>query len=98
MGFKDDRATISKAGVQPSAVIKGFDVVEDGSASFGEGREPSVVDEFIFETAPKGFDEGVVIAVAFATHGSNQAVPSKELPVSGTGKLGAAIGVNDKRP
>ena len=45
------------------AVIKGFDVVEDGRARFGEGGEALVVDHFIFEAAPEGFDKGVVVAV-----------------------------------
>ena len=82
--------------MKSGAVVEGFNVVEDGGASFGEGGEALVVDEFIFEAAPEGFDEGVVVAVAFAAHGSDQAILSKELPISRAGKLGAAIGVNDK--
>jgi hypothetical protein len=55
-----------------------------------------VIDDFIFETAPERLDEGVVVAIAFATHGSNQTVLGQDLPVSGAGKLHAAIGVDDK--
>ena len=50
---------------------KRFDVVEDGMASCGEGGEALVVDHFIFEAAPEGFDEGVVVAVSFPAHGSD---------------------------
>ncbi len=98
MGFKSDRAAISKTGVQSGAVIKGLDVVEDGGASFGIGGEALVIDHFIFEAAPERFDEGVVVAVAFAAHGSDQTMLGEELPVSGTGELHPAIGVDDERP
>jgi hypothetical protein len=37
VGFKENRTDIRKARVQPEAVIKGFDVVEDGAARLGEG-------------------------------------------------------------
>ena len=74
MGFKNDRALVGKTGVEPSAVIKGFDVVEDGGASLREGGEALVVDDFIFKAAPEGFDEGVVVAISFATHGGGEAV------------------------
>jgi len=84
--------------VQPGTVIKGFDVVEDGGARLGEGGEALMVDDFIFEAAPEGFDKGVVVAVAFAAHGSDQAILSEEPPISLAGKLSAAIGVNDDAP
>lgn len=73
--------------MQSGAVIEGFDVVEDGGANFGKGGEALVIDDLVFETAPEGFDEGVVVAVAFAAHGGDQTVLGEELPVSGTGKL-----------
>jgi len=82
---------ISKTGVESGAVREGFNVIEDSGACFGEGREALVVDDFVFEAAPEGFDEGIVVAVAFATHGSDEAVLSQDLPVSGAGKLHAAI-------
>jgi hypothetical protein len=84
--------------VESGAVIKGFDVVEDGIASLREGGEALVVDHFIFEAAPEGFDKGVVVAVAFPAHGSDQAMLSEELAISGAGKLRAAIGVDDEGP
>ncbi len=54
MGFKSDGAGVGKTGVQSGAVIKGFDVVEDGSARFCKGGEALVIDHFIFEAAPEG--------------------------------------------
>ena len=83
--------------MQSGTVIKGFDVVEDGTEGLGEGGEALVIDDFVFQAAPEGFDEGVIVAVAFAAHGSDQAILSEELPISRAGKLGAAIGVNDER-
>ena len=59
-----DRAAIGKTGVQSDAVIKGFDVVEDGGAGLGTSGEAVVIDQFVFERAPEGFDEGVIVAIA----------------------------------
>jgi hypothetical protein len=82
--------------VQSGTVIKGFDVIEDGTARLGEGGEALVIDHFVFEAAPEGFDEGVVVAIAFAAHGSDETVMGEDLPVSRAGKLRASIRVDDK--
>ena len=82
--------------MKSGAVIEGFDVVEDSGSNFIEGGEALVIDDFVFEAAPEGFDEGVVVAVAFAAHGSHQAVLGQELPVSGASKLRSAVGVDDE--
>ncbi len=82
--------------MESSAVVEGLDVVEDRQARFGEGGETLVVDDFVFKAAPEGLDEGVIVAVAFATHGGDQTVLGQDLPVSGAGKLHAAIGVDDE--
>ena len=60
--------------MESGAVIEGLDVVEDGRARLGEGSEALVVDQLVFKTAPEGFDEGVIIAVAWAAHGSAEAM------------------------
>ena len=65
--------------MQSGAVIKGFDVVEDRVASVVQGGEALMVNDFVFETAPERFDEGVVVTVAFAAHGSDQAVLGEDL-------------------
>ena len=97
MGFKSDWTAILKTGVQSGAVIEGLDIVEEGAASFFEGGEALVIDDFVFKAAPEGFDEGVVVTVAFAAHGSDQTVLGEDLAVSGTGELHPAIGVDDER-
>ena len=58
--------------MQSDAVIEDLDVVEDSGASLSEGGKAVVVDEFIFEAAPEGFDEGVIVAVALSTHGRTE--------------------------
>ena len=55
-----------------------------------------MVDDFVFEAAPEGFDEGVIVAIAFTAHGSDQTVLDEELPVSRAGKLHAAVRVDDE--
>ena len=82
--------------MESNAVIEGFDVIEDGGASCGVGGEAMMVDQFVFERAPEGFDESVVVAVAFAAHGSEQAVLSEYLAIGSAGELTTAIGVDDE--
>jgi hypothetical protein len=50
---------VGKAGVESGAVIEGFDVVEDGSTSLGEGGEAVMIDQFVFETAKEALDKGI---------------------------------------
>lgn len=50
--------------MQSGAVVEGFDVVEDGAASLLEGGKALVVDHFVFQAAPEGFDKGVVVTIA----------------------------------
>ena len=97
MGFKIDWTLIGKTGVQSGAVVKGLDVIEDGGASCSKGGEAMMIDQFVFESAPKGFDKGVVVAVAFAAHGREQTVLGEHLSVGGAGELSTAIGVDDER-
>ena len=96
MGFKIGWALVVKTGVESGAVVEGLDVIEDGGTSFGEGGETVVVNQFIFEATKKAFDKSVIVAVAFASHGSGQIVLSEELAISGTGELATAIGVDDE--
>ena len=82
--------------MQSGAVIKGFDVIEDGGASCGVGGEALMINQLVFECAPEGFDKGVVVTIAFAAHGSDQPVLSEQLAVGGAGELATAIGVDDE--
>jgi hypothetical protein len=77
--------------VESGAVIKGFDAVEDGIASLGKSGEALVVNDFVFKGAPEGLDEGVIVAIAFATHGSDEVVLGQDLPVSGASERGTTI-------
>ena len=57
--------------MESSAVVEGFDVIEDGRASLGERSEAMMIDQFVFEAAKEAFDKGIVVAIAFSTHGSS---------------------------
>ena len=81
--------------MESSAVVEGFDVIEDGGAGLGVGSEAMMVDQFVFETAKEGLDEGIIVAVAFAAHRSDQAMLGQDLSISGAGELSSAIGVED---
>ena len=82
--------------MESDAIVEGLDVMEDGGAHLGEGSEAMMVNQFVFESAPEGFDKSVIVAVAFASHGSGQVVLSEELAISSTGELATAIGVDDE--
>jgi len=69
-GFKGDWGLIGKTGVKSGAVIEGFDVIEDSSASLGEGAEAMMVDQFVFEAAKEALDKGIIVAVSLSTHRS----------------------------
>ena len=45
--------------MKSDAVIEGFDVIEDGGASLGQGVEAMMIDQFVFETAKEGFNKSV---------------------------------------
>ena len=64
-----DRAKIVETGVQSVAIVEGLDVIEDGGASLGADGEAMMLDQFVFEAAKERLDEGVIVAVGFATHG-----------------------------
>ena len=55
--------------MESGAIVEGLDVIEDGGASLGAGGEAMMIDQFVFEAAKEGLDEGVIVAVGFAAHG-----------------------------
>jgi hypothetical protein len=89
-------ALVVKTGVESGTVVEGFDVIKDGGTSLGQGGEAAMVNEFVFKTAPERLNESIVVAVALASHGRNEAVLSEKVTVSGAGKLAAPIGVDDE--
>ena len=82
--------------MESRAVVEGFNVIEDGGTSLGQGGEAAVVNEFVFEAAPERLNKGIVVAVTLASHGSEQSILSQNVAVSGAGELGSAIGVEDE--
>lgn len=78
------------------AVIKGFDVIEDFGVCLGAGGEVAAVNEFQLESAPEAFHGGVVIAVAFATHGGDELRGLERLAELTAGVLHAAIGMEEQ--
>jgi hypothetical protein len=58
--------------MESGAVIKGFDVVEDRRARLGITGEALMIDQLVFEAAPEGLDEGIVVAIALAAHGGDE--------------------------
>jgi hypothetical protein len=68
--------------VESGAVIEGLDVIEDGGAGLGAGSEAMMVGQFLFETAKEGLDEGVIVAIGFATHGGGIGVRWRRDPLN----------------
>ena len=50
------------------SVIEDFDVFLDRRLRLGASTEPTMVYEFLFQTAPQALHGGVIVAVAFAGH------------------------------
>ena len=78
------------------AIVEGFDVIEDLAVSLGAGIKATAIDQFEFEGAPEAFHGGVIIAVAAATHGGDQAGLTEGLTIIATGVLDAAIGMEEQ--
>lgn len=78
------------------AVVEGLDVIEDRGAGVSPGGEAPTVNEFILQAAPERFHRGVIVAVAPAAHGGDEAVVGERGTIIGTGILHAAVGVMDK--
>ncbi len=79
--------------MEPGTVVEGLNIIEDRRAGFGAGRESAVVDDLVFEAAPKRLDEGIVVAVAFAAHGGDEPVLCKCAPERDAGKPRSPVAV-----
>src|SRR5437868_11613918 len=75
------------------AVVERFDVIEDLGTSLGASIKATAIDQFEFESRPEAFHGGVVIAVAAAAHGGDEAGITEGLAVITTGVLNAPIGM-----
>ena len=56
--------------MESGTVIEDFDVIENRGTSLGKAVEAMMVDELIFEATKERLNKGVVVTVAFSTHGS----------------------------
>lgn len=83
--------------MEPRAIIKRFDIIEDGGACVGPRREAARMDDLVLEAAPEGLDEGVVVAVAFPAHRRDELVGREDPTIRRGGKLGAAVRMHDQR-
>jgi hypothetical protein len=66
LSFKVHREFETERAVEPGAVVKGFDPLENGQACVGARGKPAAMDQFSFQRASEAFHHGVVVAVAFA--------------------------------
>ncbi len=90
--LKTSRAGIAQAGVQPLTIVPDLPVVTDGEPSLragSEGRGRALG----LEGAPEGFHQGVVVAIAGATHANDDAVLGEQGQVIMTGVLAALVGI-----
>src|SRR5881628_2262084 len=78
------------------AIVESFDVIEDFSSSLGASAETAAVNQLQFKGAPEAFHGGVVITVAAATHGGDQASLTERLAKIAAGVLDAAIGMEQQ--
>src|ERR1044071_4159309 len=78
------------------AIVEDFDVIEDGGLSLAASGKFSAIDHFQFEGAPEAFDVSIVVAVAFAAHGGDQARLGEGGAIISRSVLHATIGVKQQ--
>src|SRR5882672_4220751 len=76
-----------------ATVVVGLDVFEDGALGVAPVLEGSIAIELALEGAEEALHDGVVPAVALATHAARDAVSGEQRPVGVGGVLNAAVGV-----
>src|SRR5215469_9396197 len=93
LSFKVHRGFITERAVEPRTVVKDFDPLEDGRACLRTGSKTAAMDQFAFHGAPKTFDHGVVVTVAFAAHAGDDSGLGQPLAIGGAGVLNTTVGV-----
>ena len=89
-------ASKTKGSVTSRSVVKGFDVVEEGTGSSGFGSEGGVVlNKLGLDGSEGAFSKRVVVAVAGGAHALDQPRTSQEVPGDAGGILATAIGVEE---
>jgi hypothetical protein len=61
-----------------------------------EWGEALMIDEFVFEAAKEALDKSIVIAVTWATHGSDHPILGEQVSVGGASELTPTIRVENK--
>ena len=80
----------------PSAwVVEGVDIVSDLSLGLDPGFVNGAPDQLGFDGSEHDFDRGIVVAVAFARHGYDEAMRLQEFLIIVRAILAAAVGVMD---
>ena len=79
--------------MQPLAVVKHLDVVEELDLGLIQRGEALVMREFLFERAEEALHGRVVVRHAFAAHARSQAGCSELGQISAAGVLAALIAV-----
>src|SRR6185295_16840479 len=92
-GFDFQWRLVTQGRVKPLAIVEDLDVLEDGGAQLDTPRPASLVDELGFDGGEEALDDGIVPAVAFATHADCDALSSELGAVLSACVLAAAVGV-----
>ena len=77
--------------MKSSSIVEDLDVIEDGVASRVSGIEHDSIDKFFFDGSKETLGNGVIPAVAFATHAGLEAVDFESELVVGASILAAAV-------
>ena len=77
-------------------IIETFDVIEDGGLGLLVSGECPAMDQFPFDGAPEAFHGGVIVAIALAAHGGDEARPGEGVAIISGGVLDPAIGVAEE--
>src|SRR5258708_7000450 len=80
----------------PTAVVEGLDVLEDGGPRLASTNVVSAMDELGLERREEAFGDGVVPAIAFATHAAEDVVVAELALVLHARVLDAAVRVMEE--
>ena len=78
------------------AIVERLDVIEDLHASLGTAVKATAKNQLEFKGAPEAFHDSVVITIARATHGSDEAGLTEGVTIIGAGVLDTAIRVEQQ--
>ena len=78
--------------MQPVRIVKAFDVIGDGVFSRPPGRPRLTVDELGFERREEALGDGIIPAVALATHRTDDAMIAQHSLIRHGGILAAPVG------